>query len=52
MAKEPLKGTDLHKAAVKLGHHGGVKGGPARANALMAKERSEIARKGGKASKK
>jgi hypothetical protein len=37
------------KAAKKLGHLGGLKGGPARARALSKSQRSAIARKGGKA---
>ena len=36
-------------AAVELGRRGGKKGGPARAEALTAEERSEIARKAAKA---
>ena len=36
---------DKNPAAVVLGRLGGLKGGPARAAKLSAKERSEIARK-------
>lgn len=36
-------------AAVSLGRRGGLKGGKARAKALTAAERQEIARLGGKA---
>ena len=43
------KESDLHDAAVKLGHEGGVAGGPARARSLTQAEREEIARLGGKA---
>jgi general stress protein YciG len=50
MAKEHKRG-ELHNAAVKLGHHGGVKGGPARDRALTSKRKQEIARKGGKSQK-
>jgi hypothetical protein len=32
--------------AVRIGHKGGLKGGPARANALTPKERTKIARMG------
>jgi hypothetical protein len=45
-------GTSLHKAAVKLGHQGGIKGGTARANKLTASRRSEIAKLGGQAKNK
>jgi len=41
MAKEP----DKNPAAVALGRLGGLKGGKARAKALSAKKRKEIARK-------
>jgi general stress protein YciG len=41
----------LTRAAKLLGAKGGKKGGPARAKALPAKRRQEIARKGGQASK-
>jgi len=37
----------LHEAAKKLGHEGGLKGGPKRAKSLTAEERSAIARSGG-----
>lgn len=40
---------DVSDAAKKLGHLGGIKGGVQRAKKLSAEERSEIARKGGKA---
>lgn len=42
----------LHSAAVKLGHAGGLKGGPARAASLSANDRSKIARMGGEAKQK
>ncbi len=38
-----------NRCAQNLGARGGKKGGPARAKALTAKERKEIAKKGGKA---
>jgi hypothetical protein len=41
MAKQPEK----NPAAVALGRLGGLKGGKARAKALSAKKRKEIARK-------
>ena len=41
MAKQPEK----NPAAVALGRLGGLKGGAARAKALSAKKRSEIAKK-------
>lgn len=47
MAKK-TKGA-LGQAAATLGKKGGKFGGPARARALTAAERTEIARKGGKA---
>jgi hypothetical protein len=40
---------ELHDAAAKLGAAGGKKGGPARAGALSAERRTEIARLGGRA---
>ncbi len=40
-------GGKVHKAAVTLGHRGGLKGGPARSIHLSKQERSEIAKKGG-----
>lgn len=49
MAKH--KNPSLTFAAQKLGHAGGLKGGPARAAALSAGERSKIARMGGAAAK-
>jgi len=50
MAKEtkPSKGR-VTQAARVLGRLGGLRGGPARARALSAAERSAIARKGGNA---
>lgn len=39
----------LKEAAAQLGRKGGLKGGPARANALSAKRRSEIAKKAARA---
>ncbi|MGD9980544.1 MAG: hypothetical protein AB7H66_08560 [Hyphomonadaceae bacterium] len=44
MTKQPEK----NPAAVALGRLGGLKGGKARAKALSAKKRSEIARKAAK----
>jgi len=49
MGDKKKTSTDLTEAAKKLGHAGGVKGGPARAKALTAEEREAIARMGGKA---
>lgn len=43
-----MKKPSIKVAAKTLGARGGKVGGPARAKALSAKERSEIARKGGK----
>jgi hypothetical protein len=37
--------ADVSAAAAALGRRGGLKGGPARAAALSAKKRSEIAKK-------
>lgn len=45
--KSTNKDSKLHAAAKELGRAGGIKGGPARAKKLTAKERSEIARLGG-----
>jgi len=42
----------MSEAAAALGRLGGLKGGPARAKSLNAKERSAIAAKGGAATKK
>jgi len=39
------RSPDKNPAAVALGRLGGKKGGPARAKALSAKKRAEIARK-------
>ena len=44
--EEPTK--EKNPAAVALGRLGGKKGGPARAKALSAKKRQEIARKAAK----
>lgn len=52
MAKEKRTQSELTSAAKKLGKAGGIVGGPARAEVLTARQRSEIARKGGKAKKK
>lgn len=41
--------SSLTEAARTLGARGGKKGGPARARALTQAQRTEIARKGGKA---
>ena len=49
MPKETKKTLGKSIDAVKLGHLGGKKGGPARAKKLTAGERSAIAKKGGKA---
>lgn len=49
--KAPKK-TGKSIDAAKLGHLGGVKGGPARAKKLTSAERSAIAAKGGKAKAK
>lgn len=46
--KEHTQGG-LHSAAVRLGHAGGLRGGPARAAALSPNERTKIARMGGEA---
>lgn len=43
------EGELTHSAAVRLGRRGGLKGGPARAAALSAMERSLIAQRGGNA---
>ncbi len=48
MAKKKAP-SELHDAAVRLGHKGGLKGGPARAAELSAEQRSEIAAKAAKA---
>ena len=40
---------EIRELARKLGRRGGLKGGPARAKKLSAKERSESARKAAKA---
>lgn len=44
--KGKAKSTDaeLHESAAKLGHAGGIVGGPARANALTEQERHDIAK--------
>ncbi len=47
--KMPKKTTSLTQAAKALGARGGKIGGPARARVLTPAQRSEIARKGGKA---
>lgn len=47
MAKKERKDQHKDKAAVKLGHKGGLKGGPARAQRLTPSERRAIAEKGG-----
>lgn len=41
--------NEIHRAATLLGHEGGKKGGPARAEVLSSAKRSDIAREGGKA---
>ena len=40
---------DARQNMAELGHKGGVKGGPARAQALSAPERSSIAKQGAEA---
>ena len=40
-----VSADDVKSAAAALGRLGGLKGGPARAQALSAKKRSEIAKK-------
>lgn len=45
----PAADTGKDPAAVALGRKGGLKGGAARAKALSAKKRSEIAKKAAKA---
>lgn len=42
--KKPVAPPTKHPAAVALGRLGGLKGGPARAEALTPERRSEIAR--------
>jgi hypothetical protein len=49
MADESRTESELHNAAEKLGHAGGLRGGPARARTLSAQERSSIASKAAKA---
>lgn len=46
---EEVSGAVKNPAAVALGRLGGLKGGPARAAKLTAKQRSEIARKAAQA---
>jgi hypothetical protein len=48
-APPPAADTGKDPAAVALGRKGGLKGGAARAKALSAKKRSEIAKKAAKA---
>jgi hypothetical protein len=47
--EEPIIENTKNPNAVALGRLGGLKGGKARAKALTAKKRSEIAKKGAKA---
>jgi hypothetical protein len=47
LTKSPAK--EKNPAAVALGHLGGLKGGPARADKLSEEERKEIARRAAKA---
>jgi hypothetical protein len=47
--KKTRKNNELSNAAKTMGAAGGLKGGPARAAALSAEERSKIASEGGKA---
>lgn len=46
---ESSPSDELKAAAAALGRKGGLKGGPARAKALSARKRSEIAKKAAKA---
>ena len=46
---EPAAEDEIKSAAAALGRLGGLKGGKARAEALTAKKRSEIAKKAAKA---
>jgi hypothetical protein len=46
---EDTTSQDIKNAAAALGRKGGLKGGPARAKALSAKKRSEIAKIAAKA---
>lgn len=46
---KPTPSDEIRAAAAALGRAGGLKGGPARAKALTAKKRSEIAKKAAKA---
>jgi hypothetical protein len=50
--KDKDAGTSLHRAAVKLGTRGGLRGGPARAEKLSGPRRTAIAKMGGKAKAK
>ena len=43
-SKDTLSESEASSAAAALGRLGGLKGGPARAKALTAKKRSEIAK--------
>jgi hypothetical protein len=43
--KKQRQEPEKNPAAVELGRHGGLKGGPARAAKLSPKKRSEIAKK-------
>jgi hypothetical protein len=52
MAKDKKVKGSLSEAAKTLGSAGGKKGGPARAKALSASQRSAIARKGAMATNK
>lgn len=45
MARKKVEAPEKNPAAVALGRLGGAKGGPARAKALSAKRRKEIAKK-------
>jgi general stress protein YciG len=49
MSKKKSSDYETHKAAQRLGHLGGERGGPARADKLGKERRVEIAREGGKA---
>jgi len=50
MVRKPAASNDSRDpAAVELGRKGGIKGGPARAKALTAKQRTEAARNAARA---
>ena len=49
MSDKKKKNNELSEAAAKLGHKGGLKGGPARAKKLTAAQRKQIAKKAAEA---